>query len=129
MLGGIRGGLAVDQIVDTEHREVALQLLLLRRAGQDDAQPFALHPLYRLAHTGQHALARLVLPDEEDQHVAALADLRVDLVGREFLAAAPERLAPRFDVQVVGVDQRAVDIEQDRLEGHAATRCKRRTRL
>jgi hypothetical protein len=59
----------------------------------------------------------LVLGTEDgNELVAALADLLVDLVVAEADTVVRESFPPRFDMQVVGVDERAVDIEDDCLQ-------------
>ena len=50
-----------------------------------------------------------------DEQVAALADLIVDARGRDLVSVLAKRVLPRPDVIVVAVDQRAVDVEDDRL--------------
>src|SRR5581483_3261259 len=48
-----------------------------------------------------------------DQTVGALADQLVDLAHRDSVAASREGVGPRDRVQIVRVDQGAVDVVQD----------------
>ena len=59
------------------------------------------------------AFRSLLTQDRRNQLVPAFADLDFDPLGRHFVAQALESPAPRLDVRGVGVDERAVDVEDD----------------
>ena len=50
---------------------------------------------------------------ERHEHVATFADLIVNDLPVKLVAGIPKRLLPREHVQVVAVDKRAVDVEQN----------------
>ena len=54
-----------------------------------------------------------------DEEVASFPDVLKDLVVFETLAEILEGLEPAAGVPVVGIDERAVDVEDDSLEEHA----------
>ena len=60
------------------------------------------------------------------RQIAALPDLLADDVPLDAFAEMRERLDPAVGVFVVGVDERAVDVEEDGLKFHVAGKCKRR---
>jgi hypothetical protein len=85
------------------------------QAGQVLALEQVLAPGFDLfAAGGDHVVG------QEDGHelVAALADLTADGLEGDVVAEAAESLQPRQGVLVVAVDQRAVDIEDHRLNRH-----------
>src|ERR1041385_7267439 len=61
------------------------------------------------------------------EQVAALADLVAHFVPAEAHAELRERLDPAPRVEVVGVDERAVDVEDGRAEGHGEVGSKNAT--
>ena len=63
------------------------------------------------------ATLRLLLRQQrEQQQVTALADLGADPVEGKVMAEVAQGLFPGFRMEIHRVDQRAVDIEDDRLE-------------
>src|SRR3954470_24293167 len=59
-----------------------------------------------------------------NQEIAALADLMSDDIALELLAEMRERFDPAADVEVVGVDEGAVDVEEEGLEVHGVASSK-----
>ncbi len=87
-----------------------IQIAALERLSMSGLQPLALG----LVGVGQQG---------RDQHVGALADLVVDRLVVKARALGAEGFGPGADMQVVAVDQSAVDIEQDRLQRHCRPSC------
>jgi len=70
----------------------------------------------------------LLVQHRGNELIAAHADVAVDLPGRHLVAVGVEGALPGDRVVVVGVDERAVDVEnQGERHPRAATRLPRRT--
>ena len=127
-----RGRPAVGELPRVEDIEVVLDLLLLRRAGEHDRVAASLELLDELTRTGHrlHFADQLVIlrplgranfvallalgaivGQGLDHLIATHADVAVDAPDRQHDAVVAERAIPRDRVVVVGVDERAVDIE------------------
>ena len=143
-LGGLHvvgGGPGVDQVAGVEQVEVVVDLVLLRRAGQHHRVASSLEIGDQLARARERldladqlaverALCRadvvallaleLLAAERLDELVAAHPDVPVDAPDRQQHPVLAEGPVPGDRVLVVGVDERAVDVE-DRCGWHPAT--------
>ena len=134
-----RGRPGLDQVAGVQQAQVVVDLVALARAGQDQPVPAVVQQLQQPAGVGERlhladqvgvqgglgrpdAVALAVLDPLAGQGghqlVAAHADVAVDPPHRQGQPVLAERPVPGDGVVVVGVDQRAVDVQhRDRL-GH-----------
>ncbi len=138
LLGVVGRGLGVGEPLDVGDPLVGLELVGLGRGRQHDARAIGPDALEQRAHVGERpdpaevallqdlapalverlALLVQLLPAQEHRHelVAALADLPADRVERHVAPDLPERVDPGLGVEVDGVDQRSVHVEDDSLD-------------
>ena len=130
IVAGTREG-GVEMLVSGRRRErradAATSQLLEQRAcaGEDREAPLArelqVDALGRLAERLAVLRVRLTPQDVGHEVVAALADLGPDAVGMHAIAVLCERAHPGLDVGGVGVDEGAVEVEQESGE-HGAVK-------
>ena len=138
LFGVVLRGLFFDEVFYTCEFFVSLQLVGFGRRGECDALAVSLDSLEQFAHAWEGAHARHVLAlvefaavllklfaelfefffREEDGHqlVAALAYLVAHALIRNLLSEMRERLLPGARVQVNGVNERPVNVENHSLD-------------
>ncbi len=133
-----RARVRLDQLAGVEQLDVVLDLVLLRRAREDQRVPAVAQVLEQLARAFERlhladqlfvvallgfadlvttALLGLVAGNRGHQLVAAHADVAVDAPDGGCQVVVAKRPVPGDRVVVVGVDEGAVEIE-DRRGGH-----------
>src|SRR4051794_13291249 len=134
-LGVVLRRRSLQQLADAEKLRSVLDLLRAGRRRQGDLQPAPPQLLEELAHAREGPDARHVhflvklgavplqrlaealhfprVAEVGDEEVAALADLRADDVALHALAEVREGLDPAVGVQIVGINERTVDVEDD----------------
>jgi hypothetical protein len=133
MLGVVGGGDGIHQIFDVQASLMSFELLLMCGGRKRNQNPVTLQSLEELAHFGKGFRARKIVVHEEldaqafqvctkflqlvlrkkDGHqlIGALAHMLVNVFEMYFLAVVLEGFPPRFDMELVGIDERPIDIE------------------